>query len=410
MKACIIGGGLTGLVTADALAGECSVDLFEKRSHTGGCLSSYLIGSYAIEQYYHHCFSSDTAFLSLLDSLNLAGTVEWRTASTGSYAGGKIHPLTTPLEILKYPYLTIADKAKLAYLTLRAKSIRAEDLDSVSAEEYIRKNLGNGIYASFFEPLLNSKFGENKKDVSAAWLISRIAIRSDRGAGGERLGYISGGFQKVIDALEASIRRKGGSIRCQEPAAQVRRDGIGWAVNGNRYDTVISTIPPQELARIGGPDAGTVPYQGAACVTLGIGRDVTNGIYWLNMKDPAPYGAVVAHTNFIPQERYGEHIVYLASYFSGSLPQNADRQMISDFCKRFSVLQDEIHWSRMAVDPFAGPVYTLGYRARIPQYTQAGLFMAGMFSQPNYPERSMEGSVRAGRDVVDAVRRSQSRD
>ena len=51
-------------------------------------------------------------------------------------------------------------------------------------------------------------------------------------------------------------------------------------------------------------------------MTLAIEREVTEGIYWLNMKDAAPYGAVVTHTNFIPFSRYGEHIVYLASYFS----------------------------------------------------------------------------------------------
>ncbi len=404
MKVCVIGGGLSGLVAASSLSGMHEIDLFEKRSHTGGCLSSYQIGDYWIEQYYHHCFSSDTAFFSLLDSLKLSDLLEWRTASTGYYAGRKIHPLTTPLQILRYPHLTLADKAKLALLTLRAKSIRTDDLDTVSAEQYIRENLGDGIYASFFEPLLNAKFGENKGSVSAAWLVSRIAIRSDRGTAGERLGYIRGGFQTVIAALEGSVRGNGGRIRTQEPVTALQRVNGRWEVNDSPYDAVIATIPPQELARVGGPPVHPVPYQGAACVTLGLERDCTEGIYWLNMKDPAPYGAVVAHTSFVPKDRYGEHIVYLASYFSGTLPQNIDRRMIADFCSRFGVREDEIHWSRVAVDPFAGPVYTLGYRARIPAYEQGGLFMAGMFSAPNYPERSMEGAVRAGLAVAERVK------
>ncbi len=186
MKGCIIGGGLTGLAAADELAGDSEVDLFEKRSHAGGCLSSYHIGDYAIEHYYHHCFGSDSAFFSLLDAHGLSGLLEWRSASTGYYAGGKIHPLTTPAEILRYPYLTLAGKARLAFLALRAKSLPVSDLDTVPAEQYIRKNLGDDVYTSFFEPLLNAKFGSNKADVSAAWLISRIAIRSDRGTSGDR--------------------------------------------------------------------------------------------------------------------------------------------------------------------------------------------------------------------------------
>ena len=143
-------------------------------------------------------------------------------------------------------------------------------------------------------------------------------------------------------------------------------------------------------------------------MVLAIDRDVTGGIYWLNMKDPAPYGAVIAHTNFIPVERYGEHIVYLASYFSGTVPRNLDAMMLSDFCSRFSLAGDEIHWHKMAVDPWAGPVYSTGYRSLIPAYEQQGLFMAGMFSLSNYPERSMEGSIRAGSDVVECIRKRES--
>ena len=78
-------------------------------------------------------------------------------------------------------------------------------------------------------------------------------------------------------------------------------------------------------------------------------------------------GAVVAHTNLVPQERYGEHIVYLASYFSGTVPmarpENARR-----FLFPFGIMEKDIHWSRMGVDLWAGPVYTTGYRSLIPAY------------------------------------------
>ena len=97
-------------------------------------------------------------------------------------------------------------------------------------------------------------------------------------------------------------------------------------------------------------------------MTLAMDREVAKGIYWLNMKDTAPYGAVVTHTNFIPAQRYGENIVYLASYFSGTVPANLDSHMMNDFCTRFSVSPSEIKWHHMAVDPWAGP----GIQDRIP--------------------------------------------
>jgi protoporphyrinogen oxidase len=135
-------------------------------------------------------------------------------------------------------------------------------------------------------------------------------------------------------------------------------------------------------------------------MTLGVDRDVTGGVYWLNMNDPAPYGVVVSHTNFIPADRYDGRIVYLGSYFQGTMDPALPGRMVDDFCGRFGLPPGSIRWRRMAVEPFAGPVYTTGYRDRIPPYEQGGLFLAGMFSPPNYPERSMEGSITAGAEVA----------
>jgi protoporphyrinogen oxidase len=403
MKIGIIGGGLTGLVSAHVLAKDHEVTLFEKMPYLGGCLSSYHINNYWIERYYHHCFSSDNSLFSLLKDLSISDRLEWKTGTTGYFAHNEIYPLNTPLQILRYPELSLMDKARLAWLTLTAKKTDLTKLDDIPADQFIIETLGLNVYTSFFEPLLKSKFGDRRKEISAAWLFSRIAIRSNRGVEGERLGYLRGGFHHMVDALGESVRLRGGELLTQTPVINLTKMNDGWNINGTRYDTVVATIPPQELERIGGPTLPHIPYQGAACLTLAMNRQVTDGIYWLNMKDPAPYGAVVTHTNFIPFEQYGEHIVYLASYFTGSLPPRLDERMLADFCSRFSVKSDEIAWHRMAIDPFAGPVYTTGYRALIPKYEHEGLYMAGMFSKTNYPERSMEGSIQAGFEVAECV-------
>ena len=405
MRICVIGGGLTGLVAAHALAGEHEVQLVEKMPYLGGCLSSYDMNGYWIERYYHHCFSGDNHLFALLRGLGLYESLEWRTGTTGYYSGGTIYPLNTVGEILRYPELSLIDKVNLAYLTLTAKMADLSALDDVPAERYIISHLGRNVYSSFFEPLLKSKFGDRRKEVSAAWLFSRIAIRSNRGMSGERLGYLKGGFHQIIDALEKAIEKNQGFLHIQCPVASISREEGSWRVNDTRFDAVISTIPPLELQKTGGPVIPSIPYQGAACVTLAIDRDVTRGIYWLNMKDNAPYGAVVSHTNFIPPDRYGEHLVYLASYFSGTVPPHIDKILIDDFCTRFSIAQNEIRWHRVAIDPYAGPVYTLGYKSLIPAYENQGLFMAGMFSKTNYPERSMEGSIRAGIEVAACIQR-----
>ena len=82
MKVCIIGGGLAGLCAALRLKGRHEVDLYEKKGHLGGCLCSYRIDDYWIEQFYHHCFSGDRNLLALFSELK---------SGTG-WNGGKVHP------------------------------------------------------------------------------------------------------------------------------------------------------------------------------------------------------------------------------------------------------------------------------------------------------------------------------
>jgi len=402
MKVCIIGGGLAGLSAALRLKERHEVDIFEKKGHLGGCLSSHHIDTYWIEQFYHHCFSGDRHLLDLFSQLHISDRLEWRKGTTGYYANNTIYPLNTPLEILRYPLLSPTDKLRLALLTMRSKRTDPASLDDITAPEYIISEVGKRTYESFFQPLLTSKFGPMSEKVSAAWLIGRIAIRSDRGLSGERLGYLKGGFQVFLDALADEV---GGdcTIRLHDPVIHMAKNTEGWRVNGQRYDAVLSTVPPQVLTSIGGPMLPPVPYQGAACLTLGMEEEYTQGIYWLNMKDPGSFGAVISHTNFIPVERYGEHIVYLASYFTGTLPAQAGHLMREEFCNTFSIPSSQVHWERFTVEPLAGPIFTTGYRNLIPHYQEKGLYFAGMFSASNYPERSMEGSVVAGYRAAEAI-------
>ncbi|TAJ44204.1 NAD(P)/FAD-dependent oxidoreductase [Methanofollis fontis] len=401
MDICIIGGGLSGLAASLPLSETQDVTIFERRPIVGGCLASYDRGNYQIEEYYHHCFAGDRRLFSLLTDLGLSDRLEWLKGSTGYCVDGTIHPLTSPIEILRYPHLTIVEKARLALLTLRAKNFDLGPLDDVPAREFILEHLGEGIYASFFEPLLRSKFGDRRDEVSAAWLISRIAIRSDRGVEGERLGYIRGGWHELIDAMAERAQSRGCRIETDTPVTAISRKGDCWEVNGQVFDAVLATVPPQEIGRLIGTDHfAAIPYQGAACLTIGLDREVSQGIYWVNMKDPAPYGAVVTHTNFAPRERYGEDIVYLASYFGEQPATGLKETMLTDFCRRFSVPKESIHWAELAVERLAGPVYTTGFRHLIPAYEEHGVYLAGMYSPPNYPERSMEGSIAAGQEVA----------
>ncbi|WP_245920464.1 NAD(P)/FAD-dependent oxidoreductase [Methanospirillum stamsii] len=402
MRIAIIGGGLTGLVSAYRLSVEHNVTIYEKSDEIGGLLASYHKEHYSIERFYHHFFSGDKSFLELLKELGLYQDVLWLKGSTGTYQDGVIYSLTTPLEILRYPLLSFHDKLRLALFMKNIKCVDTSMLDTISAEKYLIDKVGEKIYRSFFFPLLKSKFGQNANKISAAWVVSRVAIRSDRGVSGERLGYLNRGFAGFITSISDEIINRGGIFFTGTPVTHIYQENNHWFVNGESFDYVVSTIA-LPLLKEAGIEIPEIPYQGAACVTLGLKRQVTRGIYWINLYDEAPYGAVIGHTCLAPESWYGEHIVYLASYYSGKPSPDLQERMIQDFCDKFSVRQDEISWSDITTDSYAGPLYLAGYKSLMESVHVPGLYLAGMFSRENYPERSIEGSVRAGERVAGEI-------
>jgi protoporphyrinogen oxidase len=427
-KIVIIGGGLAGLAAAYWLLDEHDVTVVEKDDELGGMAQSYHVADYYIEKYYHHFFSSDTELKELIAELGLSGRVQWIKGTTGYYWGGKAYPMNTPLEILKFPPMSLLDIFRLGLLVLRTRLVKdVSSYDNITAGEWILETAGRGVFNNFFQPLLNSKFGSSAAVVSAAWLVGRVKIRSNRGAEGERLGYIRDGFQHLVTALTESIQQKGGRIITGNGAEQILQDGgriSGVRLNTGSLscDTVISTVPPMTLASMVAPDAldfdlTALHYQGTCCALLGMSKPLmTDGTYWLNIKADVPFGALIEHTNFMPSSDYGgEHLLYIASYFQDKedpLYAKSEDEVMKMFLDGLESMYPEfdrsdVHWWELGRDAQTAPVYETGYAERILPYKTNidGLYLAGMFSEANYPERSMNGSIRAGYEAAGAVAR-----
>lgn len=424
MKTIIIGGGLAGLAAAYRLAGRDEITIIEKENDLGGMASSYNIphpdsGTYHIEKYYHHIFASDRELISLIEELGLGSRLEWLRGTTGYFFNGKIYPMNTPLEILRA--LPLLDVVRLTLLVLKARRIKDRTpFDDITAKQWILDTAGESVYDNFFHPLLVSKFGDNKDKVSAAWLLGRVQIRSNRGAKGERLGYMRGGFQSLIDAIVGKLKEK----NCKIVKGTVYRIDInngavkGVTVDGKRIecDRVISTVAPDVLEKIMDTKLsgiGTdISYQGTACALFGLKEKVMDDIYWLNIKDEVPFGAVIEHSNFIPVSDYGEHLMYVTSYFQNPesvLWKKSNDEVIGLYLegleKLFPGFRKNVKWWRLRRDVDTAPVYETGYGKKVLPYKTniRGLYLAGMFSEANYPERSMNGSIVAGFKCAEAM-------
>lgn len=426
MTTVIIGAGLAGLAAAYRLADRDEVLLIEKEPELGGVASSYSIqtpylntGIYHIEKYYHHIFAGDKELITLIEELGLSDKLEWLRGTTGYYFDGKIYPMNTPFEILKA--LPLMDVIRLTWLVLKARAIKdTTPFDDITAKEWIINTAGESVYNNFFLPLLQSKFGDNKEKISAAWLLGRVRIRSNRGAKGERLGYMCGGFHALIEKMAENIRKKGGIIRQGNVSKLEVADGSvhGVFVDGKlvECDRIISTVAPHILEKITdtrllGLDL-KINYQGTACALFGLSEKIMDDVYWLNIKEDVPFGAVIEHTNFIPASDYGEHLIYVTSYFQNPdsvLWKSGDEEVIKLYLKGLEKLfprfREKVRWWRLRRDLNTAPVYETGYGKKLLPYATKikGLYLAGMFSEANYPERSMNGSIKAGFRCVQGI-------
>jgi len=399
MKIAIIGAGLAGLRCAMELKEYARVKVFEKNS-IGGLLSSFCNG-YCIEKFYHHAFRSDSELIDLIRKLGLKSKLIWKTVRVGIAKDGKIYSLSTPLEILRFPHMGLMDKIKLAFFTMRSKRREFEKFDELNAIDSIKKELGEKLLENFFMPMLRAKFGENAKDISFAWLLARVAIRSNRKLKGEEIGYLRHGFHQLLERMSEDIEI-------------IKREGkIGfsgkWNVNGEDFDAVVFTAPLPELGelreKLGIPK---IRYQSSICALLSLKRSISD-VYWLNV-ERASFGAIIEHTNFMPFEDYGEHLVYLASYTNPEkVFSKSDSELEKLFMKdleKFGVKRSDINWIRIFRAKFSSPIYETGFLKKMTPYRVAeGFYIAGMTSKPNYPERSMNGSLLAGKEVAERIKK-----
>ncbi|MFC6613500.1 NAD(P)/FAD-dependent oxidoreductase [Halopenitus salinus] len=451
----VVGGGIAGLAAAHRLR-QHGIDahVYEASDDVGGLAGVYETDGDPIERFYHHLSRSEETILELAAELGIEDRIEWRIGRNAYYVDGVVHPLDTPWQILAYPHLSTYDTLRLAALT-KEVDLRGglpafdtyedlSDFEDVPVREFLIEHTTRGVYEGFFEPLLDAKFGDRKEDVSAAWLLGRIKFRGERDLlRGEVLGYLEGSFAVLLDALVDAVGREHVTTNARvtdvgfsggeaEATAEPIDDSDAEAAVGNgavetitvetpagtttrEVDGVVVAAMPNVLEDLTGYRCA-IDFQGAVCAVLTMDEPLSN-TYWLNVADEAPFGALIEHTNFVPPERYGgDHLLYVASYVQSPEERNwqedddalSDRWIsgIEELFPDFS--RERVREVRISRNPRAAPVYERGYLETVIPYDLAderlsGVYYAGMASRAQYPERSLNGGVVAGREVADRI-------
>ncbi len=418
----VVGAGLTGLVAALRLAeGGRTVEVFERWPAAGGLVSTFEVGGEPLECFYHHIFTTDTAYVALARELGLGDEIEWLPSRMGIWADERLWDFGTPLSLLRFGPLPWTAKVRFAASTLVLRHRdRLEAFEDVTAKEWILRHAGRRVWETVWGPLMEQKFAERAGDVSMAWLWRKVFLRGrSRSSGGlgERLGYMRGGFGRTIEALVDRLSARGVDIHVAAPVRSISPAEGRLRLTAGRtereFGRVLFTGSPAELVRAAGdalPEPGrsrlaSLPATAALCTVLELDRPLTP-YYWVNIADPAfPFGGVIEHTNLVTPDRYGgAHVVYLSNYVFSDHPLWSARDdevwaRYRPFLARLAPAFSE-SWVRrrhLFRAAYAQPVIPTGYSRLLPPFETPvpGLFHACMAQV--YPEdRGQNFAVLAG--------------
>jgi protoporphyrinogen oxidase len=413
----VLGAGPMGLAVAYQLArdGHHPV-VFEADDRVGGMAAMFDFGGLSIERYYHFHCTSDAAFLQALDELGLAERMHWVTTRMGYWYRNELQPWGDPVSLLKFRGLGLAAKLRYglhAFLCTRRKNWKP--LDGVEATGWIRRWVGEEAWEVLWRRLFDYKFYEYSDNLSAAWIWSRIRRigRSRSSLFHEKLGYLEGGSETLLNAMKAFIVSNGGELRLSCPVSKVRTgaavEGIEAGGGFEPFDKVISTIPLPYVPRLM-PDLppellaqyASVRNIAVVCVIAKLRKQLT-GNFWLNVNDPAmDIPGLVEYSNLRPLD---EHVVYVPFYMPGehpkfSEPDAAFKDKVRSYLKTINpALTDEdfldIRASRYR---FAQPICPPRYLESIPPFELPvrGLWVAD--TSYYYPEdRGISESLAFGR-------------
>lgn len=362
----IIGGGLAGLITAYRLSQrDFRIALFEKEKELGGELGSARADNQNIEKFYHHFFPGNKHLLRLLKELNLDKNIRWHRGRMAVIRSGETHPFDSARDLLGLPFLPFPAKMRMGIGAVLTPLIDYRYLHRHSAEELVRKTQGNKAWEDFWRPIFRLKFDNHTDRISATWFWARLKERLSSRKGGEVLGYLEGGFQSLVDALEREIKSNGGVINCGIEVTEITKENGYFEINGESFDKVIATLPLPIFNRISPQKLQDVPHIGVAVALLDSSAPITD-YYWTNVLDQSiPFGVIVEQSNLVKMQK---NIVYLGRYLdTGSALWKMDDQkltetFINSLEKLYPGSKAKISRGQLFRDPFAQPIITVNYK------------------------------------------------
>lgn len=420
-KIAVVGAGPMGLsVALQLLKNGHDVTVFEADDRVGGMTASFDFAGLSIERYYHFICANDQPHFDMIKEMGIEDKLKWTETKMGYFYNGNLFDWGNPIALLKFPELGLISKFRYGlHAFISTKRTDWSKLDKVEASAWIRRWVGDKAYNVLWKSLFDLKFYDYANNLSAAWIWTRIKrIGTSRSSlMKEKLGYLEGGSEILLLAMQKRIEELGGKVRLSTPVSKiVIKNGIfsGVEINSKiqEFESVFCTAPLPYVSRLI-PDLPEVLKRqydnlkniAVVCLIVKLKKSVTKN-FWLNINDERmDIPGIVEYTNLYPMDN---HIVYVPYYMPGEHPKYADsddifKSKVKKYLKLINTgLTDDdfidIHVSRYR---YAQPICDPDFLSKLPPVKLPinGLYVAD--TSHYYPEdRGVSESIRFGIDMA----------
>jgi len=437
MRIAILGGGFTGLSASYYLAKKGhEVTIFEKEPVLGGLAVGFKSQGWDwyLERAYHHLLSSENEILDFADEIGFEGIFfkEPETASLYEISNFQFpiskqvpinksqitnnnfrtFPVDSPQKFLQFPLLSMPEKIRAGLVIAFLKASPFLSLyEKYTAEEFLKKSMGEHAWEVLWEDLFRKKFGKYTEKILASFIWARITKRA------KRLGYIEGGFQTFIDYVENRVKGKGVRVKKAFTVNSLQKRGERFVVNDlEEFDSVISTLPTIIMSKLTSSIFSQnylekftkLRYLHAVVLILETKQPILKDTYWLNVCTPKiPLMLIGQHTNFIDKKHYGgNHLVYIGWYLERDNPLfKMSKEEVVEYCSphlnKVSNFKLKIINSFLFYGPFAQPIFDRDFVKNKPDFITPvkNFYIANL--DMTYPyDRGTNYAVKLGRDVA----------
>lgn len=348
---CVIGAGITGLVSAWELSRKgFVVQVVEQHSTAGGMLSSMRIGHEYIELLPHHIRKSDRNLLGLLKELGLQQEVAWFDSFWYGRVGLK----------------------KLGYLGTGFHSLISALTQEIADHD--------GLIHYGYTAMDISQVPDSDRPAAAG-----VPLSSQNAANSPKY---------LISCVLADCT-----------TVVLEADNVLFTASFRNFAHITHDLPMPTDYRDTLMD---VTYKANMCLLLLMKSQFT-GCFSRPISFNSPFQRIIEHTNLVGERRYGGHVVYLSGSFATSNPiwTQSDAEVFSEYFKHLQLLnpttvRDDILAWRLTRTRYATP-------AKKSEYDQITPLMPGLFvstlaladdSPEDFAEYRMDACVSMARQAA----------